>query len=181
MGKIRPPHAARPARPRSARHRQIRGGGDGRGKPWPFPGVRPVCPHSISSPPPSQEGGSGWVEEAVWSPWLAGRGCLGTWELGVLRPAGAWSRASAGGRGTQRSAGRAGRERGAESGSGGGCSLSLPTVPCMGENRERVSARLCAWEVGSQTLPLSTPRGKTQAPLSKGVCVTPGEGLSSEG
>lgn len=27
MGKIRPPHAARPARPRSARHRQIRGGG----------------------------------------------------------------------------------------------------------------------------------------------------------
>lgn len=112
MGKIRPPHAARPARPRSARHRQIRGGGDGRGKPWPFPGVRPVCPHSVSSPPPSQEGGSGWVEEAVWSPWLAGRGCLGTWELGAPRPAGAWSRASAGGRGTQRSAGRAGRERG---------------------------------------------------------------------
>lgn len=54
-------------------------GGDGRGKPWPFPGVRPVCPHSVSSPPPSQEGGSGWVEEAVWSPgWRGGA----VWEPG---------------------------------------------------------------------------------------------------
>ena len=49
------------------------------------------------------------------------------------------------------------------------------SVPRVSEDGERVAARLCAWEVGSQTLPLSTPRGKTQAPHSKGGCVPPGE------
>lgn len=108
-------------------------------------------------------GPPGWWGGAVWEP--------GSWVCFAPQEPGAGPAPGAGGRSGQQAelAGSGGQNRAVVVGA------ASASVPRVSEDRERVAARLCAWEVGSQTLPLSTPRGKTQAPHSKGVCVPPGE------
>ena len=134
-------------------------GGDGRGKPWPLPGVRPVCQLPASEPGRWERVGGGG--STVWSP--------GWWGAAVWEP-GSWVRLAPQepGAGPELGAGGHSGQQAELAGSCGGCSLSLPTVPRVSEDWERVAARLCSWEVGPQTLPLYAPRGKTQSLTPKG-------------
>lgn len=142
-------------------------GGDGRGKPWPFPGVRPVCQLPASEPGRWERVGGGG--STVWSP--------GWWGAAVWEP-GSWVRLAPQepGAGPELGAGGHSGQQAELAGSCGGCSLSLPTVPRVSEDWERVAARLFLGGGASDAAPLRPP-GENTVPHSKGVCAPPGEDL----